>query len=191
MRRRVTCGAGCVSPTATRQPMERRRPGLPVISRSRSTGTRSSSTASRSTRGTMRRRSELLACVALAGCNTVFGLERGVPWDAPVDDGRLPADRDRDGIVDRDDPCIASITDFKSDLDFDGNPNETDHCPADFDTFDSDGDQIFDDCDPLPQFDNDRRRCFMSFPNPTLTRELWLPRGDATVWELVTFSSIV
>ena len=139
----------------------------------------------------MRRPCELVACVGLAGCNTVFGLEPAVPWDASTDDGRLPPDRDRDGIADREDPCIASINDFKGDFDADGKPSETDPCPVDYGSDDGDGDNIYDECDPLPQLGGDRRRCFMGFQNPTLTRELWVPRGDPSAWDLVTFSGIV
>jgi hypothetical protein len=139
----------------------------------------------------MRRLCELAACVAIAGCNPVFGLERTTLYDAATDDGRVPPDRDRDGIIDRDDPCIASIADYKSDPEGDGNPSETDACPFDYESTDSDGDNIYDECDPLWMVGGDRRRCFMGFSNPTITRELWQPRGDPAAWDLLAFNAIV
>lgn len=132
----------------------------------------------------------------VAGCNAAFGLERTGIVDAPdpllID--ASPPDRDRDGIFDHEDSCIASVADRLTDWDGDGLVNESDGCPFDTDGSaepDDDGDGIWNLCDPLPVAGGDRMRCVMAFQNPTITRELLVPRsGDTAIWDLVRRTSI-
>lgn len=133
----------------------------------------------------MRRHCELIA-ILVAGCNPVFGLEATqlVDGGGGVDD--VPPDRDRDGILDRDDPCIAGVADYMTDLDSDRLPNVEDSCPLDlYDALDQDNDDVLDNCDPLYMIGGERQRCFMAFLNPTINRELWTARGDPTVWNML------
>ena len=137
----------------------------------------------------------LTLALAIAGCNPVFDLQRtelldGRPaiLDAPIE---YP-DRDRDAIPDPEDPCIASIADLKIDWDGDAYPNESDGCPFDYESVDTDQDGIYDECDPLPSLDGDRRRCIMAFQNPSINRELWLPRtGDEAAWGLLALNGLI
>lgn len=139
-------------------------------------------------------RCELVIALACAGCNPVFDLQRtelldGPPvfLDAPIE---YP-DRDRDAVPDPEDPCIASIADLKIDWDGDAYPNETDGCPFDYENVDGDQDGIYDECDPLPALAGDRRRCIMAFQNPSINRELWLPRtGDEQAWSLLALNGL-
>lgn len=137
----------------------------------------------------MRRRFDLVAMiVASAGCNQVLGLGETAVIDAFDPTGpEAPRDRDRDGIPDPSDPCIAGIADYKTDLEIwrDYVANEVDPCPFDYDPANRDGDEIYDECEPLLALPGDRRRCFMAFLNPTINRELWTPRGDPARWNLI------
>jgi hypothetical protein len=128
------------------------------------------------------------------GCNAVFDLDptrlaEGGVFDAGPDPAFV--DRDRDGIHDPDDPCIASIADRKVDWDGDSYPNETDGCPFDYESYDVDGDGIYDDCDPLPALAGDRVRCIMAFQNPSITRELWTARaGGGATWYMLNLNGV-
>ena len=138
----------------------------------------------------MRRSFELLAVVvAVAGCNRVLGLDETAVIDAFDPNGPdAPRDRDRDGIPDPSDPCIAGVADYKMDLEIygpDGFANEVDSCPFDYGSINTDADDIDDECDPLIALLGDRRRCFMAFLNPTINRDLWKPRGDPAPWNLL------
>lgn len=134
------------------------------------------------------------ALVALTACNAAFGIESTRLIDAPVigDDAPSPPDRDRDGVPDPDDPCIASIADGKGDWNGDGLSNEDDACPFGYDdSANQDGDGLCNECDPLPMDAGDRLRCLMSFQNVRLTRDLWFPRGGAATWNLLATFGIV
>lgn len=141
-------------------------------------------------------KASMLLPIAAIGCNAAFGLEATAVLDAsvPIEIDAAPPDRDRDGVYDDEDPCIASIADRLTDIDGDGSVNEDDDCP--FDTGgtsdpDADGDGVGDACDPLESFGGDRMRCVMAFQNPTITREVFVPReGDTGMWNLLLFSSI-
>jgi hypothetical protein len=141
-------------------------------------------------------RSELLALVALGtlvGCNQIFGVQETGLNDAGVVsiDAPVPPDRDRDGLADPDDPCVASIADAKADYEGDNYLNESDGCPFDYESVDGDGDTLFDECDPLGMVAGDRVRCIMAFQNPVITRELWFPRaGDTAMWNIFGLSGI-
>lgn len=141
------------------------------------------------------RHPELALLVACAGCNTVFGvtttgvIDAGVAQSDAAPDA--PADRDRDGIPDLDDPCIASVADGLGDYEGDSYPNGTDGCPFDYENLDGDGDTIYDECDPFGSLTGDRRRCVMAFQNPVITRELLIPRaGDQATWNFLGLSGI-
>jgi hypothetical protein len=128
------------------------------------------------------------------GCNAVYGLEPTRLADGGLFDAGPElsiVDRDRDGIHDPDDPCIASIADRKVDWEGDGYPNEIDGCPFDFESFDADGDGIYDECDPLPALAGDHVRCIMAFQNPSITRELWFPRpADGATWYMLGLNGV-
>lgn len=141
-------------------------------------------------------RARVMLVLAAVGCNSAFGLESTAILDAAdpaLVDAAAP-DRDRDGVHDDEDPCIASIADRLVDWDGDAFVNEIDDCP--FDTGgtsdpDADGDGVGDLCDPLLNAGGDRKRCVMAFQNPTITRELLVPRsGDTAIWDLVRRTSI-
>jgi hypothetical protein len=138
----------------------------------------------------MRRRCELvIACVLASGCNALFDLDETILHDAgpEADGGEPPPDRDRDGVADREDSCIASVADYKTDLDTDGVANDSDPCPLDFETADRDGDNVYDECDPLWNVGSDRRRCFMAFTSGVINLSLWQPRGDdGSGWDLIS-----
>jgi hypothetical protein len=129
---------------------------------------------------------------ALGGCNQIFGVHDTDLNDAGVVeiDAPEPPDRDRDGLADPDDPCIASIADAKADYEGDGFLNESDGCPFDYESVDTDGDMLFDECDPLGMVDGDRVRCIMAFQNPVITRELWFPRAGDAAWNIFGLSGI-
>ncbi|HEY5920060.1 MAG TPA: hypothetical protein VIV11_00255 [Kofleriaceae bacterium] len=134
----------------------------------------------------MRRRCELVPVLVLAGCNTIFGLERTVLVDAEVveeDADLFTVDRDRDGVPDDMDSCIASIADAELDVEGDGQPNKTDPCPFDYGTVDTDMDGVFDDCDPFPNLTGDRMRCVMTFASAPINRALWEVRDGE--WHMV------
>lgn len=141
------------------------------------------------------RRPDLLLLVACAGCNTVFGVTTTGVIDADVTHSDVapdaPPDRDRDGVHDFEDPCIASVADGIGDFEGDAYVNGTDGCPFDYENLDSDGDTIYDECDPFVALAGDRRRCIMAFQNPTITRELLVPRAnDQAVWNLLNLTGI-
>lgn len=131
------------------------------------------------------RREILISAVACAGCNQVYGIDQTFLLDAAVIDIDAPVepalDRDRDEIPDVEDSCIASIADAKVDWEGDGYANEIDPCPFDYESFDTDGDAIFDDCDPFVMQAGDRVRCVMAFQSPTINVLLWRPR-ETGVW---------
>jgi len=129
----------------------------------------------------MRRRSDLLALLALAGCNEIYGLDRTQLRDG----ANGPVDRDRDDVDDATDPCIAGAGDQLGDLDMDEVKNADDPCPFDFEISDTDNDGLADQCDPYRTAPGDRRRCLMTFQNPVINRELWIPRGDPAAWNLL------
>ncbi len=138
-----------------------------------------------------------LIALACTGCSQVFDISPTILVDAaPLYlDAAPPAppDRDRDGIVDADDPCISSIADPLADYEGDSYPNGTDACPFDYelDNTDSDGDGVFAVCDPFPSLAGERRRCIMAFQNPTITRELLVPRTeDTATWDLLSPTNI-
>jgi hypothetical protein len=139
----------------------------------------------------------LVATIGLGlapGCNAVYDLELTQLADGGTLDAapELPfVDRDRDGIHDPDDPCIASVADRKIDWEGDAVANEIDGCPFDYESYDDDGDGIYNDCDPLPALGGDRVRCIMAFQNPSITRALWTPRsqGSAT-WYMLNLNGV-
>jgi hypothetical protein len=136
----------------------------------------------------MRPRCELLAIfvlVGLGGCNRVLGLDATRLIDAgAIDDAHgFSTDRDRDGILDDVDPCIASIADNYADNEGDGSANDVDSCPFGYDESDGDGDGIVNECDPFPALGGDRIRCTMTFQSATINRALW--RVHAGEWNLV------
>jgi hypothetical protein len=144
----------------------------------------------------MRRLDLAILVATMAGCNAWFGVTTTDIIDAPtmvtVDAEIVPPDRDRDGIIDVDDPCIASIADAYGDYEGDAYLNNVDGCPFDYENLDSEGDTIYDDCDPFPALSGDRRRCIMMFQNPTITRALFVPRsGDTATWSFLGLSGIV
>jgi hypothetical protein len=142
------------------------------------------------------RRCELFALHALllaSACNSIFDVRETGLYDAAGAgiDAEIPPDRDRDGIPDPDDPCIASIADPMADYDGDSFPNGTDGCPFDYEQADGDGDGVYDECDPLETLPGETRRCVMAFQNPTITRELLRPRpADIATWNLLGLSGI-
>jgi len=144
----------------------------------------------------MRRLDLVILVAAMTGCNAWFGVTSTDIIDAgsivTVDAEVVPPDRDRDGIIDVDDSCIASIADAYGDYEGDAFLNNVDGCPFDYEQFDAEGDTIYDDCDPFPSLSGDRRRCIMMFQNPTITRALFVPRaGDTATWNLLGVSGIV
>jgi hypothetical protein len=136
----------------------------------------------------MRLRCEL-ALVLLAGCNQVFGNQPVDLIDAAplVDEGPDFGDRDRDGVPDPMDTCIQSIWDREGDWDGDAEINKSDGCPFDYESVDSDGDMIWNECDPFIALPADRVRCMMAFRNPTLDAELWTARdGSDAAWNYLS-----
>jgi hypothetical protein len=123
------------------------------------------------------------------GCNALYGIQATQLIDAAPageqDSEPPPPDRDRDGIADSIDPCLASISDTLGDWDGDGLISTEDPCPFGFDETDADGDGLCVEADPLPLAPGDRMRCPMAFNNIRLNSEAWLPRGDAAVWQLL------
>ncbi len=143
----------------------------------------------------MRRELSISIAVGCAGCNAAFDLRRTELVDGPpvyLDAASTFPDRDRDGVPDPEDACIASIADLKIDWDGDSYPNESDGCPFDYENLDTDGDGIYDECDPLPAIAGDRRRCIMAFQNPSINRALWAPQvGDEATWNLFASYGLV
>lgn len=133
----------------------------------------------------MRRPELIVLAIATAGCNAVLGIERTISSDAaPSTDGPPPEpDLDRDGTLDVDDPCIATLTDSKLDSDGDARDNADDDCPFDAtEGADADGDGIQDACDPFPASGGDRIRCVMALSNPGLNARLWRAAPGDMAW---------
>jgi len=68
--------------------------------------------------------------------------------------------------------------------------NSADDCPFGFDDTDADADGICVEADALPMLEGDRVRCLMSFRNVRLNNDLWIPRGDASAWNLFVLGTI-
>lgn len=132
------------------------------------------------------RRCELIAlALAAAGCNPVLGIEQTLAADAaPTSDSPPPdPDLDRDGTLDADDPCIASVLDSLTDSDGDSLDNPVDDCPFDASELpDADGDGLQDACDPFPAAGGDATRCVMAMRNPGLNARLWRMRAGDMGW---------
>lgn len=92
-----------------------------------------------------------IALLAMAACDTVFGIER--PDDPP------PEDLDGDGVADASDNCPAHPNTSQGDEDADTIGDACDLCPLDTDPtqpqLDADGDGVGDACDPSAIEDND------------------------------------
>jgi len=130
--------------------------------------------------------SVLAIALAVAGCNSVLGLDPTIAADAaPTTDAPPPEpDLDRDGILDVIDPCIATAGDATADSESDAQDNTTDDCPFDATLGpNADGDDIQDQCDPFPSLGGDRIRCVMAFGNPGLNARLWRQRPGETGWD--------
>jgi hypothetical protein len=139
------------------------------------------------------RRCELFALLLTSACNSIFDVRETGLYDAAGVgiDAEIPPDRDRDGIPDPDDPCIASIADPLADYEGDSFLNGTDGCPFDYESTDQDGDGVYDECDPLETLAGETRRCVMAFQNPTITRELLVARAaDTATWNLLGLTGI-
>jgi hypothetical protein len=139
------------------------------------------------------RRYELIALLLAGGCNSIYHIDATGLFDAggTGTDADVPLDRDRDGIPDPDDSCIASIADPLADYEGDSYPNGTDGCPFDYEQADQDGDGVYDECDPLAMLPGEKVRCVMAFQNPTITRELLVPRAaDTATWNLLGTNGI-
>ena len=124
-----------------------------------------------------------MVVAALAGCNQILGIEA-----TNILDGDTRPDLDKDGIVDIDDPCIASQVDDIEDWDRDHIPNGKDSCPSFLQApADTDGDGVADDCDPHETIPGDRSRCVMRFLNADLNAALWAPRAGAPLEPTAAF----
>ncbi len=132
------------------------------------------------------RRCELIAlAIAASGCNAVLGIEETIAIDAaPTTDSPPPdPDLDRDGTLDAEDPCIATMLDVETDSDGDSVANTVDDCPFDATVGpNADGDGVQDACDPFPAVGGDRIRCVMAMRNPGLNARLWSERAGAAGW---------
>lgn len=110
--------------------------------------------------------------VAVAGCNTVLGLE-----------GTALSDRDHDGALDGNDNCPTLANEDQADEDRDGVGDACDSCPivANARQEDGDGDGVGDDCDAHAETAGDCLVMFDSFRDPGGFAEHWLPfvDGDA------------
>jgi hypothetical protein len=113
----------------------------------------------------------LLALVA--ACNPFYGIEE----TKALPDADVRPDRDRDGIADVIDPCIAPASDDAIDFDKDGLTGAADSCPLLAPDVDTDGDGLSSGfCDPFPTIPGDRLRCAMFFTDLFVSSELWQAR---------------
>jgi len=141
----------------------------------------------------------LAACVVLAGCNQVFGIE-----DTEVFVDPCPMDRDCDGVTDEVDNCPALENSTQADTDIDGAGDACDPCGMAFDAsmdtdgdgvlpandrcpvaadasqLDSDGDGVGDVCDPDPTT-RDTLRCVTDFRLQADVARVW-PLGESWKW---------
>jgi hypothetical protein len=125
-----------------------------------------------------------LACTGPA-CNQVFGVDTTALVDA-APDADLRPDRDKDGIADVEDPCIAVERDATDDSDLDGTSNATDSCPFLTAGTDTDGDGVGDACDPFSSKAGDRVACTMRFFDTELNASLWKPRTGEAEWAVAS-----
>jgi hypothetical protein len=126
----------------------------------------------------------IVACLALVGCNQLYGLDQTRLVDAPPPGDSL--DMDQDGVADSVDNCVDVANTIQSDIDADDAGDACDPCSFRFDPaldrdtdtvaaaadncpgisnpnqLDADGDGIGDACDPNPST-ADVRRCFADF----------------------------
>lgn len=102
------------------------------------------------------------------------------PLDVPTEE--LTFDRDRDGVNDDVDTCLATIEDNSADDDTDMLTNAADPCP--FNTTpntNADGDDLPDACDPFTSIAGDHHLCVMTFQDTVLANALWATRSGSDI----------
>jgi hypothetical protein len=113
-----------------------------------------------------------VAFIALAGCNSVFGIER----TKPLPDAPPPADRDEDGVADAVDNCIDVANSDQGDVDDDRVGDVCDNCPLVANRSQEatgDSDPVGDACDAHPDVGTDCLVVFERFHDPAAFAQNW------------------